>query len=108
MNDDQLISMRDNILKDIVPLVLENSQNGSDRFDLLLRIIQFGGANSEIYSRAYESAKLIEEKGERLEALLSLLDEIDFEVNQDKTSNDGTVVNPNQQENTSENSSQVI
>lgn len=81
MNKQDLTSLRESILKDIVPLVLESSDSGADRFSLLLRIIQAGNATGDLYRQAYESAKKIESTEERLEALLALLDEVDFDAN---------------------------
>ncbi|MDD3035827.1 MAG: hypothetical protein PHO93_02825 [Candidatus Saccharimonadaceae bacterium] len=82
MNKEELLSLREKILQDVMPLVIDNEQNGVDRFDLLIRLIHAGNASSEIYRRAYDSAKAIEDNGERLDALMSLLDEIEFDVNQ--------------------------
>lgn len=81
MNKDQLVSLRDKVLEDVMPLVVDNAQNGADRFSLLLRVIQAGNASNELYMRAYESAKSIEDGNDRLESLLALLDEIDFDIN---------------------------
>jgi len=110
MDNDQLVALREKILQDIVPLVLDNAQNGADRFDLLLRIIQAGNASGELYSRAYESAKSIEGGDDRLEALLSLLDEIDLDVNQNaqtpEANQDQEVAPP--QESTGENFNQGL
>jgi ribosomal protein L12E/L44/L45/RPP1/RPP2 len=64
-----------------MPLVLDTSVNGGDRFSLLLRLIQAGNASEEVYRRAYESAQQIEDANERLDALISLLDEVDFDTN---------------------------
>ena len=83
MNKDQLASLREQILADVVPLVLDSAQNGADRFGILLRVIQAGNASGELYSRAYESAKTIDDNKDRLEALLSLLDEVDFDANRE-------------------------
>ena len=80
MNKQDLVSLRDSILKEIVPLVLESSDSGADRFALLLRIIQAGNATGDLYRQAYESAKMIENTEDRLEALLALLDEVDFDA----------------------------
>lgn len=82
MSNSELLSLRTQILSDIVPLVLESTGDTADRFSLLLRIIQAGNASGDIYRRAYESAQKIEDVNDRLEALLSLLDEIDFDANQ--------------------------
>lgn len=80
MNQDQLQSLKSRILADITPLAM-NSSNNTERFRLLLRVIQAGGANGEIYTRAYESAKQIQDKDEQLDSLLALLDELDFDAN---------------------------
>lgn len=80
MSQNELLSLRERILKDITPLVLEIADEGEARFSLLLRIIQAGNASSVMYEKAYENAKAIENKNEQLNALMSLLDEVDFDA----------------------------
>lgn len=80
MNQDELIALRKKILNDVMPLVVEGVENTPDRFTLLLRIIQSGDASADVFQKAYESAASIEEKDEKLSALMSLLDEIDFSL----------------------------
>lgn len=82
MKIDELRSLREQILADVTPLVAENTAGGPDGFALLLRLIQSGNAADEIYRKAYDSAKSIEDKGERLDALMSLLDEVDVDIDQ--------------------------
>lgn len=82
MNHNELTALRAQILNDIVPLVIENEDNGSEKFSLLLRVIQSGNGTKELYARAYESAKKIPDTNERLNALLALMDEINLDVNQ--------------------------
>lgn len=79
MNKEQLKSLRGQILNDITPLAM-NSNDAVDRFGILLRIIQAGGASNDIYTQAYESARQIQDKDEQLNSLLALLDEVDFDV----------------------------
>jgi hypothetical protein len=79
MDQNQLVALKKRIVNDIVPLAL-NSENSSDRFELLLRVIQAGGANGEMYSKAYESAKQIQDKDQQLNSLLALLDELDLDT----------------------------
>lgn len=81
MSTNELLSLRERILSDIVPLVLESSSSGADRFSLLMRIIQAGNAGGDVYRQAYQCAKEIENKDDQLDALLSLLEEVDFDVN---------------------------
>lgn len=75
---EELLTLREQILADIVPLVLEGGASGQEQFGLLLRIIQSGNANVDIYNKAYESAKSIDDRGERLNALMDLLSEVEF------------------------------
>ena len=93
-NQKELVALRNKILGDIMPLVLDSEDNGSDRFALLLRVIQAGGADGAVYARAYESAKSIEDADDRLDALLSLLDEIDFDTNQQVQAPESSDVRP--------------
>ncbi len=79
MNKEQLESLRGQILNDIKPLAM-NSNDAVDRFGILLRIIQAGGATNDVYMQAYEAARQIEDKDEQLNSLLALLDEVDFDV----------------------------
>ena len=78
MDNSQATVLRDKILEDIQPLMIDGVADGSEKFSLLMRVIQAGRASSEMFTRAYESAKLIEDQQDRLDALLALLDEIDF------------------------------
>lgn len=79
MNKEQLKSLRGQILNDIKPLAMNNG-DATDRFGILLRIIQAGGATNETYNQAYEAARQIQDKDEQLNSLLALLDEVDFDV----------------------------
>ncbi len=82
MNIDELQALREEILADVTPLVVDDSPNGPDKFALLLRLIQSGRASGDVYKKAYASAKEIQDTGERLDALMSLLDEIDVDIDQ--------------------------
>lgn len=82
MNKDELLALRERLLAEITPLVIENTGDGTDRFSLLMRVIQSGRATGDVYARAYESAKSIAETPERLEALMSLLDEVEVDLTQ--------------------------
>ena len=83
MNKDELLALREQLLAEITPLVIENSGEGTDRFGLLLRVIQSGKASHDVYDRAYESAKSIAEGPEKLTALLALLDEVEVDLSTD-------------------------
>lgn len=80
MNKDELLQLREQLLTDITPLIIENADAGADRFSLLMRLIQGGKATSAVYNRAYQSAKSIEDTPERLDALMALLDEVEVDL----------------------------
>lgn len=80
MKEEDLTKLRSNILEDIVPLVVSDSEDPSERFSLLLRLIQSGGADEDIYQNAYVCAKSIHDSRDRLRALMALLDEVDFDL----------------------------
>ena len=80
MNQDELVALRAKILGDLTPLAIDGVENTPDRFNLLLRIIQSGNADKNVYDKAYDLARTIEDKDQKLEALMSLIDEIDFDI----------------------------
>lgn len=79
---DQLEALRQKILGDVVPLIIDGADSGSDKFSLILRLIQSGNADKAMYQKAYDSAAAIENSSERLEAMMALLDEIEIELDQ--------------------------
>ena len=80
MNKDELLKLRQQVLNDILPLASEGIDSGVDQFSILLRVLQAGGTNVDVYKKAYEAASLIEEKIDRLDSLVSLLDEINYGI----------------------------
>lgn len=80
MNQEQLKALKSKILNDLTPLAVTSNDAG-DRFGILLRVIQAGGANSDVYDKAYESAKQIQDRNEQLNSLIALLDEVDYDEN---------------------------
>lgn len=88
MDRTDLASLRNRILNDVVPLVL-NGEPSAEQFEVILRIIQSGNATGDIYKKAYASAQKIEDRNGRLDALLALMDEIDFDL-QASESQEGT------------------
>ena len=91
MNKDELIALRERLLAEITPLVIENAGDGVDRFSLLLRVMQGGHATSQIYAKAFESANSIDQSPDRLEALLALLDEVEVDIDSDSDKADQSV-----------------
>ena len=80
MTQDELLALRKRIIDDVVPLAVDNVGDSPDRFELLLRLIQAGNTSSAVYQKAYDAAKTIEDKDDKLNALMALVDEIDFEL----------------------------
>lgn len=84
MNREELLALRTQILDATVPLVLESESLGDDKFSLILRLIHGGNATGEVYQKAYETAQAINDKEDRLSALLGLLDEVDIDLSDDQ------------------------
>lgn len=80
MSQDELIALRQQILNDLLPLVADGVDSSVDKFSVLLRIIQAGGAGADIYRQAYDGALSFDDKDAKLDALMALLDEIDFSL----------------------------
>lgn len=97
MTQDELIALRKRILEDVVPLAVDSVDNSPDRFELLLRIVQSGNASANVYQKAYDTARAIEDKDEKLDALMSLVDEIDFELQSDVPETDTADTQPSDQ-----------
>ncbi len=99
MTQDELLDLRKRILGDVMPLVVDSAGSAPDRFELLLRIIQSGEASAELYSKAYETARAIDSNEEKIDALMLLVDQIDFEI-QSSDVEDAAALYPSQQQNT--------
>lgn len=80
MTQEELLGLRKKILGEVMPLTMESIGNPSDRFSLLIRIIQSGEADGGLYGRAYDAARSIEDNELKINALMMLLDEVDFEI----------------------------
>lgn len=80
MTRDELIALKAKILADIKPLAIEAVGDDVDQFDLLIKIIQTGASSAEVYNKAYTVAQGIESVQDKLDALMILIDEIDFEI----------------------------
>lgn len=78
MNQEQLKALKSKILNDLTPLAV-SSDDAADRFGILLRIIQAGGASSDVYDKAYASARQIQDRDIQLSSLIALLDEVDYD-----------------------------
>ena len=82
MNRQELEQLRQKILGDITPLVVDSTTASADQFSLLLRLLQSGNATPDLYQKAYASAAAIEDKDDRLDAMMNLLDEVEVELDE--------------------------
>ena len=85
---EQLEELRQKILESVVPLIIDSADTGSDKFSLILRLIQSGNADQTMFDRAYKSASTIEDSGERLNALMALLDEVEIDLTRSEEEED--------------------
>jgi hypothetical protein len=75
---DKLTALRQTILDSIVPLMDSDALQPLDRFKLLSRLAQAQG-KPEFYEKAFEAASRLE--GDvRLQSFMSLLDDVDYEI----------------------------
>lgn len=75
---DKLTALRQTILDSIVPLMDSGSLQPLDRFRLLSRLAQAQG-RPEFYEKAFEAASRLE-GDDRLQSYMSLLDDVDYEI----------------------------
>jgi hypothetical protein len=87
----ELLNIRQKILNTSLPLLIDgDSDDKQGQFELLLQVIQSGTiSDKSIYQKAYSVANSIEDESARLDALMQLLSEVDYELDNqapDKTS----------------------
>lgn len=83
--DDQLLTvteLKDSILNEIKPL-LSSVDNPVDRFYLIMTILRQGWED-KLANEAFNTAKQIDSKKEKISALESLLSEISYKEQSDK------------------------
>ena len=74
----KLTTLRQSILDSIVPLMDSDSLQPMDRFRLLSRLAQAQG-KPELYEKAFAAAGRLE-GDQKLESYMSLLDDVDYEI----------------------------
>lgn len=73
----QLLDIKNKALEELRPLVDKLELNPVDKFQLLLKIIR-ATDDQDLVQDAYEAAKAIEDENERAEALVDVVNEIDY------------------------------
>lgn len=76
-NDDQLLKLKQQALQDLAPLVDQLDQSPEERFKTTMMLIQ-ASDNSELVSEAYHAANSITDEKARAQALLDVVNEINY------------------------------
>ncbi|MCL2870004.1 hypothetical protein FWF48_04380 [Candidatus Saccharibacteria bacterium] len=81
MDKDKLLTLREKILSKSLPLVMGDNDNKQAQFETILRIIQAETINNEdIYEKAFDVADSIDDESAKMDAMMRLLDEIDYQL----------------------------
>lgn len=91
MDNNGLIELRRQILEQVIPLLETSSLSAEERFRLSMQIAQSQGT-LDAYQRALESAQALEEPTDKLNALLDLLGEVDFSIQEESEIEDDASV----------------
>lgn len=79
MTNDGLIELRKQILEQATPLLNVSDLPAEEKFRLSLQIAQSQGT-LEAYTQAFQSAQSFDNANDKLSALLDLLGEVDFAI----------------------------
>jgi hypothetical protein len=77
VNDSALQDIKRNALQNLLPIVGKLDQPPEERFQTLLMVIQ-ASDNRELISEAYETAAKIQDDDKRAQALVAIINEINF------------------------------
>jgi hypothetical protein len=77
IEDSQLEEIKRNALQNLLPIVGKLDQSLEEKFQTLLMVIQ-ASDNRNLINEAYESAAKIPDEGKRAQALLAIINEINF------------------------------
>jgi len=77
VDDNQLQEIKRSALQNLLPIVGKLDQSPEERFQTLLMVIQ-ASDNRDLINEAYETAAKIPDEGKRAQALLAIINEINF------------------------------
>lgn len=77
LGNDELMSIKQQALQDLTPLVDKLDQPAEDQFRTLMRLIQ-ASDNPDLIKQAFDSAQKITDDKERAQALLDVINEINY------------------------------
>lgn len=90
MDKGKLIELREKIVSESLPSVMEQLGDKESRFNMILKVIQAGTANNpELLNEAFGLANSIEDKDVKVDALMRLLDEVNFQIDAKEHGLDG-------------------
>jgi len=75
----ELAKLREELMNGIVPLIDSGELEPGERFDLYSRLAQSRG-DLEYYKKAYQAAQDMSDGGDKLQAYLALMSDVDFEI----------------------------
>jgi hypothetical protein len=84
VDGEDLISIKQQALQDLTPLVDKLDQPAEEQFRTLMRMIQ-ASDNPSLIKQAFETAQKITDDKERAQALLDVINEINYFTSQNKT-----------------------
>ncbi|MGB3945703.1 MAG: hypothetical protein WBK76_02585 [Candidatus Saccharimonadales bacterium] len=85
----ELTKLREELMSGLVPLIDSGDLEPGERFDLYSRLAQSRG-DLEYYKKAYQAAQDMSDSGDKLQAYLALMGDVDFEI-QSKTDESAAV-----------------
>ena len=77
LDDNELLEIKRSALQNLLPIVGKLDQPPEERFQTLLMVIQ-ASDNRDLIKEAYETAANITDDGKRAQALLAIINEVNF------------------------------
>jgi hypothetical protein len=77
VNDNELLEIKRSALQNLLPIVGQLDQSPEERFQTLLMVIQ-ASDNRGLMKEAYETASAIPDENKRAQALLAIINEVNF------------------------------
>ena len=94
MTKEELLGLRKQITDNLLPLVLEGNRDPVEQSDLLLMALRSSDDRS-LYGKAFEVINKIEDKDQKADYLLRLLDEVEAGIESiDENEQDNTLQQP--------------
>ncbi len=88
-DDNKLLDIKHQALQNLAPLVTHLDQSAEERFKTTMMLIQ-ASDNSQLINQAYEAANQIEDEKVRAQALLDVVNEINYFTHQKNSQNSQT------------------